>query len=308
MRARASASRRAARSYWKAGRARCPAGTTGPPRARAGWTRSRAVDGCVVPAPPWPRAACFGGGATPGCFAVLAWLVWSLAVPATRGEKAASARDGLPISHALVGRAFVGAPRAPARHVALSSSPCFSYGLANSGFVRVASRPRRAGAGRSRVDYSEEGRSGGLPHGGAVGRFARASLGVQKRGEAEKSLTAAPSGDLLRASLRAVGRRDARVGVSSGADDHTQRAIAAREATLDVRRVGLADTLRPDAAARTWGARLVSAEYPRRRDPSPRNIHVAAAASPRPVSTEYPRRGRGVAATCLRKIRTAKVQ
>ena len=175
MRARASASRRAARSYWKAGRARCPAGTTGPPRARAGWTRSRAVDGCVVPAPPWPRAACFGGGATPGCFAVLAWLVWSLAVPATRGEKAASARGGLPISHALVhrvGRAFVGAPRAPARHVALSSSPCFSYGLANSGFVRVASRPRRAGAGRSRVDDSEEGRSGEVPHGGAVGRFA----------------------------------------------------------------------------------------------------------------------------------------
>ena len=29
---------------------------------------------------------------------------------------------------------------------------------------------------------------------------------------------------------------------------------------------------------------------------SPRNIHVAAAASPRPVSAEYPRRGRGVAA------------
>ena len=41
--------------------------------------------------------------------------------------------------------------------------------------------------------------------------------------------------------------------------------------------------------------------YPnRRRDSSPRNVHVAAAASPRPVSAEYPRRGRGVAAASLR--------
>ena len=35
----------------------------------------------------------------------------------------------------------------------------------------------------------------------------------------------------------------------------------------------------------------------RRRDPSPRNIHVAAAASPRPVSAKHPRGSRGVAAT-----------
>ena len=38
--------------------------------------------------------------------------------------------------------------------------------------------------------------------------------------------------------------------------------------------------------------------YPRARRnlPSPRTIHVVAAASLRPVSTEYPRRSRGVAA------------
>ena len=40
----------------------------------------------------------------------------------------------------------------------------------------------------------------------------------------------------------------------------------------------------------------------RRRDLSPRNIHVAAAASPRPVSTKYPRGSRGVAATRLHCI------
>ena len=46
-------------------------------------------------------------------------------------------------------------------------------------------------------------------------------------------------------------------------------------------------------------------EFPRHgrgRDSSPRNLCVAAAASPRPVSTESPRRSRGVAATRLRRI------
>ena len=42
----------------------------------------------------------------------------------------------------------------------------------------------------------------------------------------------------------------------------------------------------------------------RRRDSSPRNIHVAPAASPRLVSKEYPRGARGVAATRLRGIST----
>ena len=47
--------------------------------------------------------------------------------------------------------------------------------------------------------------------------------------------------------------------------------------------------------------RGVSTSPPRRRrDLPPRNIHVPAAASPRPASTKYPRPGRGVAATrCL---------
>ena len=59
--------------------------------------------------------------------------------------------------------------------------------------------------------------------------------------------------------------------------------------------------------------RLVSTEYPRhqprrRRDSSPRDIHVAVTASPRLVSTKYPRRSHGVAATRLLKIRAAKVQ
>ena len=44
----------------------------------------------------------------------------------------------------------------------------------------------------------------------------------------------------------------------------------------------------------------------RRRDPSPRNIHVAAAASPRLVSTDYPRLGRGVAVTWLHVISTSR--
>ena len=43
--------------------------------------------------------------------------------------------------------------------------------------------------------------------------------------------------------------------------------------------------------------RAASTKYSRRREPPPRNIHVAAAASPRAASTEYPRRARGVAAT-----------
>ena len=48
-------------------------------------------------------------------------------------------------------------------------------------------------------------------------------------------------------------------------------------------------------------------ERPRRSSPPPRNIHVVAAASPRPASAgdasaEYPRRRRGVAAICLRGI------
>ena len=44
---------------------------------------------------------------------------------------------------------------------------------------------------------------------------------------------------------------------------------------------------------------------PRRRDSSPRNTRVAAAASPRLVSTEYPRRSRGGAATRLRGLSTS---
>ena len=44
----------------------------------------------------------------------------------------------------------------------------------------------------------------------------------------------------------------------------------------------------------------------RRRDPSSRNAHVAAAASPRSLSTEYPRRGHGVAAIRLRGISTPR--
>ena len=47
------------------------------------------------------------------------------------------------------------------------------------------------------------------------------------------------------------------------------------------------------------GDRLDSAHVSRRRDSFPRNIHVAAAASPQLVSTEYPRRSRGGAATRL---------
>ena len=53
--------------------------------------------------------------------------------------------------------------------------------------------------------------------------------------------------------------------------------------------------------------RGISTTQPRRRrDSSPRNIRLAAAASPRLISTEYPRRSRGGDATRLRKIRAAK--
>ena len=46
----------------------------------------------------------------------------------------------------------------------------------------------------------------------------------------------------------------------------------------------------------------------RRRDSSPQNIHVAAAASPRLASTDYPRRGRGVAATRLYGLSTSRLR
>ena len=58
------------------------------------------------------------------------------------------------------------------------------------------------------------------------------------------------------------------------------------------------------AATRVHG---ISASWPRRRrDSCPRNTRVAAAASPRFVSTEYPRRGRGVAATRVHGISASR--
>ena len=57
--------------------------------------------------------------------------------------------------------------------------------------------------------------------------------------------------------------------------------------------------------ARAGLDRTSASRPPRRRDASPRNIRVAAAASPRRVSTEYPRRSRSVAATRLQRVRAA---
>ena len=62
-------------------------------------------------------------------------------------------------------------------------------------------------------------------------------------------------------------------------------------------------------SGRTCGVMLASAECLRRiRGVAAirRNVHVAAAASPRTVSAEYPRRGRGVAAIRLRGISTSR--
>ena len=57
------------------------------------------------------------------------------------------------------------------------------------------------------------------------------------------------------------------------------------------------------------GVPVTADSSPRRpRDPSPRTIHVAAAGSPRLVSTIYPRRGRGGAATRLRGLSTSQAR
>ena len=95
--------------------------------------------------------------------------------------------------------------------------------------------------------------------------------------------------------------------------DECARSAAARVPLVDVDarqvapRVGVPlDARRSRPMSRSCG---ISTSRPRRRrEPSPRNIHVAAAASPRAAPAEYPRRGRGVAASRLRYIRAANVR
>ena len=65
--------------------------------------------------------------------------------------------------------------------------------------------------------------------------------------------------------------------------------------------------LAPVPAARAGPDRTFASRPRRRRDSAPRDIRVASATSPRLGSAEYPRRVRGVAATCLRKIHAAKL-
>ena len=68
-----------------------------------------------------------------------------------------------------------------------------------------------------------------------------------------------------------------------------RRGVAATPSPRNIR-VAMPRPLSTEHPRRDAATRLHGISASRRRDPSPRNVHVAAAASPRPVSTEYPRR------------------
>ena len=116
------------------------------------------------------------------------------------------------------------------------------------------------------------------------------SGGPWSRGRADGG--ARPPGTWISRGGGSRHRRGRGRGYSEGAGRGTAGSAdagARRGAAAAARRV--AGGRSPDKGLSTWQPR-------RRRDPLPRNIHAAAAASsPRPASTEYPRGSRGVAAT-----------